>query len=78
MVGINSPSTYYIDINGSVKLASKNQLKERFIKNDYIYPKVSRSGSKRRRTSSSIINFDRPVKFRKSTRRKQKPDFFRY
>lgn len=78
IVGINSPSTYYIDINGSVKLVSKNQLKYRIVKDSYIFPKVTRSESKRRRSSTAIIKFDRPHKVRKSTRRKTKPDFWRY
>lgn len=41
IVGVNSTNTFYVDINGAVKLASRNQLKPRVLKrNDYIYPKV--------------------------------------
>lgn len=78
VVGINSPSTYYINISGSIKLASKHQLKQRIVKNDYIFPKVIRSESKRRRSSTSEIPFGRPLKIRKSKRRKRRPDFLRY
>lgn len=79
IVGINSPSTYYIDISGAVKLASQNQLKKRIVKDNYIFPKTTRSGSKRRRKfSTSLISFERPFKLRRSVRTKRKPDFFRY
>lgn len=81
IVGINSPSTYYIDINGVVKLASRNQLKVRHLKKDYyIFPKVpveSEMRKKRLRSDDSpILKEQQHTKRRKSKRKKKKPDFW--
>uniref|UniRef100_A0A8D8CLV9 (northern house mosquito) hypothetical protein n=1 Tax=Culex pipiens TaxID=7175 RepID=A0A8D8CLV9_CULPI len=77
IVGVNSKNTYYIEVSGNTKLASRNQLKRRVVaRNDYIYPKVEpnvivtpKKRYKRRREKSSPLKTpERPAKLRRSKR----------
>ena len=86
IVRINSPRTYYIDINGSIKLASINDLKERIeIKENIILPssnnyteKLSTDSSMRiyskrkyNELSPDLLKYDKQ-KLRRSERIKNK------
>ncbi|XP_055619592.1 uncharacterized protein K02A2.6-like [Toxorhynchites rutilus septentrionalis] len=87
IVGVNSTNTSYVDVNGALRLASRNQLKLRMTKReDYIYPKVvnkRRVSTPDQPRSPRSVSVDSPrrspeiaVEIRRSKRVGKRPDRF--
>lgn len=87
VVGVNSKNTYYVDIDGSVRLASRNQMKKRMVEQDnYIYPKVEtqrntpkesiQPRTKKRPRENSTPSPQKSPQQRRSQRIKKKPKRF--